>query len=71
AGMGKHQDGGIKRGMAENLPFQSFIHRISFSVKPPALRGGRIRLCPGGVQALPNQGGALCAALRVGTYFIP
>ncbi|WP_184933383.1 hypothetical protein, partial [Neisseria gonorrhoeae] len=26
AGMGKHQDGGIKRGMAENLPFQSFIH---------------------------------------------
>ncbi|EPH3552552.1 hypothetical protein G4U38_002276, partial [Neisseria gonorrhoeae] len=62
---------GIKRGMAENLPFQSFIHRISFSVKPPALRGGRIRLCPGGVQALPNQGGALCAALRVGTYFIP
>ncbi|HGI8272070.1 TPA: hypothetical protein ACJVDT_001907, partial [Neisseria meningitidis] len=51
----------------------SFIHRISFSVKPPALRasvlrGGRIRLCPGGVQALPNQGGALCAALRVGTY---
>ncbi|ACF30945.1 Hypothetical protein NGK_2341 [Neisseria gonorrhoeae NCCP11945] len=24
--MGKHQYGGIKRGMAENLPFQSFIH---------------------------------------------
>ncbi|WP_204827880.1 hypothetical protein, partial [Neisseria meningitidis] len=26
AGMGKHQYGGIKRGMAENLPFPSFIH---------------------------------------------
>ncbi|MCI4000522.1 hypothetical protein MM716_35425, partial [Klebsiella pneumoniae] len=28
AGMGKHQDGGIKRGMAENLPFPSFIHLL-------------------------------------------
>ncbi|HFC6744993.1 TPA: hypothetical protein ACFN7M_001904, partial [Neisseria meningitidis] len=25
------------RGMAENLPFQSFIHRISFSVETPPL----------------------------------
>ncbi|WP_221182175.1 hypothetical protein, partial [Neisseria meningitidis] len=28
AGMGKHQYGGIKRGMAENLPFPSFIHLL-------------------------------------------